>query len=99
MTLKTFEYWACGKPIVISDLYAPREVVSPSKTGLFYKPEDPEDLAEKVCFLLENKDFCMEMGRVGRQIVEKNYNWRLLATKFVKTCENLYDARSNKYIS
>ena len=96
VTLKTFEYWACEKPIVISDLYAPREVVLPWKTGLFYRPEDPEDLAEKVCILLEDKNLCRKMGRAGREIVEKKFNWSLLTTKIVKTCEDLYFTRSKR---
>jgi len=90
ITLKTFEYWACEKPIIISNLSAPREVVIPGKTGLFYKPEDSEDLANKVSYLLEDKNLCREMGRAGRKIVEKNFNWKFLATKFVSICEDLY---------
>ena len=83
VTLKTFEYWACEKPIVVSDLPALREVVSPWRTGLFYKPEDSDDLAKKVCLLLEDRNLCRDMGRAGRQLVERRFNWNALATEFV----------------
>ena len=55
MTLKGFEYWACGKPIIASDLPALREIVTSEENGLFYNPSDPNDLAKKTCTLLGDK--------------------------------------------
>ena len=90
VTLKGFEYWACEKPIVAAELPALKEIVTPWLTGLFYRPEDPIDLAEKICILLDNKKLCKEMGKAGRQLIEKKYNWNKLATQFVDICEDLY---------
>jgi glycosyltransferase involved in cell wall biosynthesis len=90
LTLKGFEYWACEKPIVASELPALKEIVEEGRTGLFYKPEDPKDLAEKVCLLLDDKFLSKRMGRKGREIVEKNYSWRKLADEFVTICENMF---------
>lgn len=89
VTLKGFEYWACEKPIVVSDLPALREIVEPWKTGLFYKPGDPKDLAEKTCALLEDKQLSRKIGEAGRKLVEKEYSWDTLATQFVTICEGM----------
>ena len=89
VTLKSFEYWACEKSIVAAELSALKEIVTPWLTGLFYKPEDPIDLAEKICILLDDKRLGKEMGKAGRQLVEKRYNWSKLATQFVNICEDL----------
>jgi len=89
VTLKGFEYWACEKPIVVSDLPALREVVEPGKTGLFYKPGNPKNLAENICALLEDKRLSRKMGRAGRALVEREYSWDKLATQFVARCENM----------
>lgn len=94
VTLKGFEYWACEKPIVTAELQALKEVVTPWRTGLFYKPEDPIDLAEKICILLEDRRLSKEMGKTGRQLVEKKYEWRKLAAQFVAICEDLYRSRN-----
>lgn len=89
VTLKGFEYWACEKPIVVSELPALKEIVTPGQTGLLYKPEDAEDLARKIRVLLEDKDLTRKMGRAGRELVEKKYSWNKLATEFVTKCENM----------
>ena len=89
VTLKGFEYWACEKPIVVSDLPALREIVEPWKTGLFYKPSDPKDLAEKICILLNDKLLASRMGEAGRKLVKKEYGWNKLATEFVNICERM----------
>ena len=89
VTLKGFEYWACEKPIVASDLPALREVVEPWQTGLLYKPGDPKDLAQKICALLEDKQLSRKIGKAGRKLVEKEYSWDKLATQFVNLCEGM----------
>ena len=89
VTLKAFEYWACEKPVVVSELPALKEIVTPGRTGLLYRPEDPEDLAKKICILLEDKHTSKNMGRVGREIVKNKYSWNKLATEFVTICESM----------
>jgi len=89
VTLKGFEYWACEKPIVVSNLPALREIVEPWQTGLFYKPGDAKDLAAKTCALLEDKSLSRKMGEAGRKLVEKEYSWDKLATQFVNRCEHM----------
>jgi len=89
VTLKGFEYWACEKPVVVSDLPALREVVKPCQTGLFYKPGDPNDLAEKTCALLEDRNLSRRMGEAGRKLVEEKYSWEKLAMQFVSICESM----------
>jgi glycosyltransferase involved in cell wall biosynthesis len=89
VTLKGFEYWACEKPVIVSDLPALREVVEPWKTGLFYKAGDPKDLAKKTCTLLEDKHLSTRMGEAGRKVVEEKYSWNRLAAQFVSICEGM----------
>ena len=89
VTLKGFEYWACEKPVVVPNLPALKEVVQPWQTGLFYKPGDPKDLAQKTCALLADRQLSRKMGEAGRKLVEKEYSWDKLATKFVTICEGM----------
>lgn len=90
VTLKGFEYWACEKPIIAAELPALKEIVTPWHTGIFYKPEDPADLANKICILLDNKKLGEKMGKAGRKLVEEKYNWSKLAAQFVSICESFY---------
>jgi len=91
VTLKGFEYWACEKPVVVPNLPALNEVVQPWQTGLFYKPGDPKDLAEKTCTLLEDRQLSRKMGEAGRKLVEEKYSWNKLAAQFVSICEDMLE--------
>jgi glycosyltransferase involved in cell wall biosynthesis len=89
VTLKGFEYWACEKPIVVSKLPALKEIIEEERTGLFYKPGNPEDLAKKIQIILADKLLSKRMGREGRRLVEKEYDWSKLAQEFVTICESM----------
>ncbi len=91
VTLKGFEYWACEKPIVASNLPALREVVEPWQTGLLYQAGNPKDLAEKTCILLENRQLSGKMARAGQKLVREKYSWDKLATQFVSICESMLE--------
>jgi len=88
VTLKEFEYWACGVPVVAPKLPALEEVVEEGKTGLFYSPGDFKSLAGKIMLLIENKEMRKEIGQRGMQIVKEKFEWQKLANQYVEICEN-----------
>ena len=71
MTIR--EAFACGKPVVASDLGAMASLIRDRETGLLFKPGDPADLAAKIAWMLENRDACLQMGRNARAEFEKKY--------------------------
>jgi len=89
VTLKGFEYWACNKPIIVSDLPALREIVTSEQNGLFYNPSDPIDLAKKISALLREKSLSAKMGLNGQNLVKAKYSWDKLADQFVSICESM----------
>jgi glycosyltransferase involved in cell wall biosynthesis len=87
VTLKEFEYWACGIPVVLPRLPALQEVVGDEEASLFYTPGDAADLAAKVNSLLADGDLCRTMGRVGQQRVTEKFEWRALTGEIARLCE------------
>ena len=87
VTLKEFEYWACGVPAVLPRLPALQEVVGDEAASLFYTPGDAADLAAKVNGLLADEDRRREMGRVGQQRVSDQFQWRALTGEIASLCE------------
>ncbi|MFH1038190.1 MAG: glycosyltransferase family 4 protein [PVC group bacterium] len=87
VTLKEFEYWACGLSVVAPRLPALEEVIEEGKTGLFYCPGDVEDLVEKMTVLIDDRELSRRMGEEGLRVVEEKYRWDKLADEFVKLCE------------
>ena len=88
VTLKEFEYWACGVPAVLPRLPALQEVVGDEAASLFYRPGDADDLAAKVNLLLADKDRRHQMGLVGQQRVSEQFEWRALAGEIAHFCED-----------
>jgi glycosyltransferase involved in cell wall biosynthesis len=87
VTLKEFEYWACGIPAILPRLPALQEVVGDEAASLFYAPGDAADLAAKVNALLADDGRRGEMGRLGQQRVAEKFEWRKLAARIARLCE------------
>lgn len=87
VTLKEFEYWACGIPAILPRLPALQEVVGDEAASSFYTPGDAADLAAKIVKLLGDEDRRREMGRVGLERVTEQFEWRALTGRIARLCE------------
>lgn len=74
--VKVFEYWACGLPVVASDLPPIRPFFSSVGGGFIYKPADAAELAQSIAWLLDNPDAAARMGQNGRSAIEERFNNR-----------------------
>jgi len=83
---------ACGKVIIASRHWGPKEIVDEGKTGYLTKYGDVEELREKIVYVLENEKRHIEMGKYAREHVKKNYSWDACA----KSHYNLYKKILNK---
>ena len=71
--LPIIEAFACGKPVVASRLGAMAAIIEDGKTGLLFEPGNPDDLAAKVRWLVENENIVIKMGRAARAEFEAKY--------------------------
>jgi glycosyltransferase involved in cell wall biosynthesis len=85
--LKTYEYMACGKPVVVSDVPGQVELVTSSNAGFIVPTEDANELAEKIITLLASHSLRREMGVNGRTFVATNHSWNSVAKKVISVCE------------
>lgn len=83
---KIMEYMALGKPIVQYDLTEGRR--SALEASLYATPNDENDFADKILYLLDNPEIRSEMGEFGRKRVEQALEWNHEAPKLL----NAYDA-------
>ncbi len=74
--LVVLEAFASGKPVVASAFGSLPYIVHPHETGLLFKPQDADDLAEKVRWMYERPEQIESMGRRGRDLVESKYDAR-----------------------
>jgi len=90
LTLKEFEYWACGVPALVPRLPALEEVVEEGETGMFYEPGNFRSLGNTINSLIEDEKMRQRMGNNGIKMVKDKYEWEKLAAQFVEICEKLY---------
>ncbi len=77
--LKLFDYWACGRPVVASDLPDLRVILRESGGAIPVFPEDPHALAEAVSELLGDEAMRQKLGNSGRHFVEAHHSWGHIA--------------------
>jgi phosphatidylinositol alpha-1,6-mannosyltransferase len=81
------EAMAAGKPIVSVRSTAIPDVISDGTTGILARPLDPDDLAEKVCLLLDSPSERERLGRNARVWAEENLGWDPIANQYESVLE------------
>jgi glycosyltransferase involved in cell wall biosynthesis len=74
--LKPLEAMAQGQLFVASDVGGHRELIEHDKTGILFKAEDRQALAEALLKLLNNREQWPVLKANGRHFVEEIRNWR-----------------------
>jgi glycosyltransferase involved in cell wall biosynthesis len=83
--LTTLEALACATPVIATG----DEVIKDEINGLLIPPNDAEKLANAMNRLLENKELRRKYGNKGRQIIEEQYSWNIIAKDMIKTYQTL----------
>jgi len=77
--IKLFEYMACAKPVITTDIGIITEVVQDGKTSIIVPQGARVGLSEAIVRLMENPRVAAEIGQAGRVLVENQYSWMALA--------------------
>ncbi len=78
---------ACSKPVIVSRVGGMVEVVGDNLTGYIVPPRDTTELGEKIIKLVLNPELRIQMGKAGREKVEKEFDLALSLTKMI----NIYN--------
>lgn len=66
------EAMACGVPCVSFDCpYGPADVIKDGEDGFIVRYLDCKELADKICFLIENEETRKLMGRKARENIRR----------------------------
>ncbi len=72
--MKIFEYMACGRPVIATNLPGITEVIAESQGGLLYEIGNAESLARQIASLHDAQKR-EAMGQRGREYVVKHHSW------------------------
>ena len=87
--VKVFEYWACGLPVVASDLRPLWPFFRSTNAGLLFPPGDAHALAFSIQWLLDHRAEAEEMGRAGRSAIVRRFHNRAEAVRFSRFCRHV----------
>jgi glycosyltransferase involved in cell wall biosynthesis len=86
--IKIYEYLACGKPVIASNV--PNiEFIQKNDCGLLVPKDDPDAMSKAIITLLNDPERRMKMGERGRKLVVENYSWINTARKITDMLETL----------
>ncbi|MFC5532015.1 glycosyltransferase family 4 protein [Cohnella yongneupensis] len=84
-----FEAMATGLPFLTTARGGNPEVIQTKNGILVHNPNDPEEYAKNLNFLLSNLDLAREMGMRGRQLVERHFTWERVAREIMESWETM----------
>ncbi|MDW8045602.1 MAG: glycosyltransferase family 4 protein, partial [Nitrososphaerota archaeon] len=81
------EAFACGTPVIASNIGGVRELIEDHTNGLLFKAGDIHDLATKIEILLNDEALWNHLSVRGEERVKEDYDWN----KVVKLYEQVYE--------
>jgi glycosyltransferase involved in cell wall biosynthesis len=86
---KIFQYMSFGKPIIVSNAIAQKEIVERVHSGLVHQEKNKDDFSSKVLELYQNKEKAEELGKKGKQFIENEFSWEVTSQALVKLYNEL----------
>lgn len=87
VALALLEAMSMGKPIIATNVGAIPEAIENGKNGLLTEPE-VNDIAEKIIYLLQNRELAEKLGVNAKGIAEDKFTWKIAANMFIKIYAN-----------
>ena len=84
---KLFDTFAAGRPAIVNQPGWMRELVERNEAGLFVRPGDPGDLAQKLAWLRDHPDEADRYGRNARRLAEREFDRDTLAARALAVLE------------
>lgn len=66
---------ACGLPVITTENVGATDIIADGNNGYIIPAKNVDALKEKLLFLYENQDICVEMGKEGLRSVCNGYTW------------------------
>jgi len=86
LPLALLEAMVMAKPIVATPIGGIPEVIVDGENGILVAPE-VEQIAERIDYLLRNREQAKEMGKCARETVAEKFTWEQAADRFLQCCE------------
>lgn len=89
LPIKIFEYMACGKPFIYSDIFQIRRELGDIKCGFLVDPNNIDTIVNKIINYLDDSSLLRSHSLEGRKIIENGKNWETESSKLINLVDNL----------
>ncbi len=93
LPIKIFEYMACGKPIIFSDIRPIREELGEINCGFLVNPNNKEEIVNKIESYISDKNLLIQHSKNGRSIIENSKNWEEESEKLISFINQLSNSK------
>ena len=83
------EAMATGLPVISTTHTGIPELISDGINGLLVAEHDTDALCEKICYLVENPDMCVRLGKEGRKTIVEKWEFKKVNNEFADRIEAL----------
>jgi glycosyltransferase involved in cell wall biosynthesis len=81
--------YACGSPVVATRVGGLPDVIEHEKSGLLVEPENPDDLAQGLIRVINDRPMREAMGNRARELAESRYSWRYVASVILRALKEV----------
>jgi glycosyltransferase involved in cell wall biosynthesis len=89
--IKLFEYMACGKPVIVTNIPAHRNVLQDSPFAFWANEGSPEDIAKAIRQVYYRRDDLKHLGSEARKLVMAKHTWARQADKLKLFCDSVLE--------
>jgi glycosyltransferase involved in cell wall biosynthesis len=84
---KLFDTFAAGRPAIVNTPGWLEQLVEENEAGVYVRPADAADLADRVAFLRDNPELVERYGRNARKLAETEFSRDMLAERALGVLE------------
>ena len=81
--LKIFEYMACGKPVITTDVGNLKNIIGRHDCGLLVQPGDIDGMSQALMKLVKDPELSQKLGENGHEAAVRHYSWGVISEKLL----------------
>lgn len=89
LPIKIFEYMACGRPLIYSDIKPIRDEIDFVKCGFLVDPQNENEIVNAVSNYFDNQTLANDHSNNARRIIEDGKNWESESVKLLDLVQKL----------
>lgn len=89
LATKVYEYMSLGLPTILSSSPYNQKMAEKYRCGICVDPENVDEIAAAVSYLLDHPEEARQMGENGRRAVKEEFNWGVEEKKLLALYEEI----------